>query len=152
MADFAKWAVAAEPALGTIPPKDGSEPTETSFIEAYASRRDENSNIALEGSLLGETFLDWFSSYETTGGWEGTANELLTALNKILIVNKGEKADQRLKGWPQDATRLSGAIKRITPNLRATGIEVFPKRIKGKKILDIFKAGSRVEKGENEEV
>jgi len=139
MADFAKWAVAAENSLGVIPPKKDTEPHVTSFIKAYATRRDENSNIALEGSLLGETFLDWFSSYETTGGWEGTANELLTALNKILIVNKGEKADQRLKGWPQDATRLSGAIKRITPNLRAMGVNVFPKRVKGKKIIGIVK-------------
>ena len=51
--------------------------------------------------------------------WEGTATELLKALN-----TQADEQDIRMEGWPKAANRLSALLKRLEPNLPAIGIEV----------------------------
>jgi hypothetical protein len=57
------------------------------------------------------------------GRWQGTPMELHATLNQVA----GD--DRYARGWPSNAQKLSGQLTRLTPNLRALGIEVS----KGKK-------------------
>jgi hypothetical protein len=103
MADFAKWSVAASPALGWEP---------ATFLGAYNANRTKGNEIAVEASLLGEAL-------QKIIGFEGTASELLKKLAGIA----GEETT-RTRGWPRSPQALSGALRRLAPNLRAIGIEV----------------------------
>jgi hypothetical protein len=51
----------------------------------------------------------------TAGQWEGTTGELLQAIRP---------ADRLPHGWPETARALAGRLKRLTPALRAAGVEV----------------------------
>src|SRR5262249_34103599 len=56
---------------------------------------------------------------EVKDGFEGTAAQLLQALNGVL-----PETEQRAKGWPKLPHVLSNALRRIAPPLRKVGIEV----------------------------
>jgi hypothetical protein len=102
MADFAVWVAAAEPGLGW---------REGRFLEAYERNRDDASALAIQASAVA-------GEVQKLGlPWEGTAEELLVKLNQ-----SATKETKQLRSWPADATRLSNAIRRITPNLRELGI------------------------------
>jgi hypothetical protein len=110
MADFARWVVAAEPALGW---------PSGSFLKAYTGNRDAIHEIALDAAVIVppmRTMLD-------SGEFLGTATELLDRLSGIV----GEPATRR-RGWPGNATSLSRELARIAPNLRSVGIEVEKRR------------------------
>jgi hypothetical protein len=110
MADFAKWITAAESSLGWKP---------ETFLTSYLGNRQEVTSLTLEADLVGTTVKTFM---EERTSWEGTASDLMHALEKI--------ADERTKnmhGWPKGAHILSGRLKRSAPSLRATGIDVaFP--------------------------
>jgi hypothetical protein len=106
MADFAQWAVAAEDALDL---RAGS------FMAAYAENRNEANEIALEGSPIGEPL----RALVAQGPFAGTMSELLEGLSDWA----GEQATRR-RGWPKSPRALGGQLKRVTPNLNATGIQV----------------------------
>lgn len=110
MADFARWVVAAEPALGW--------PT-GSFLKAYRGNRDAIHEIALDAAVIVPPMRTMLES----GEFLGTATELLDRLATIV----GESATRR-KGWPGNATSLSRELARIAPNLRSVGIEVEKRR------------------------
>jgi Bifunctional DNA primase/polymerase, N-terminal/Primase C terminal 1 (PriCT-1) len=110
MADFARWVVAAEPALGW--------PT-GSFLKAYTGNRDAIHEIALDAAVIFPPMRTLMES----GEFVGTATELLDRLGGIA----GESATRR-KGWPGNATSLSRELARIAPNLRSVGIEVEKRR------------------------
>ncbi len=103
MADFAKWAVACEPAMGC---EAGA------FLDVYASNRAQSHELAIESSTIGALILD-------ASPFVGTASELLEALEL-----KAEERLKRSRGWPKSARALSGMLRRLAPNLRATGVEV----------------------------
>ncbi len=110
MADFARWVVAAEPALGW---------PAGSFLKAYTGNRDAIHEIVLDAAVIvppTRTLLE-------SGEFMGTATELLDRLAGIV----GESATRR-KGWPGNATSLSRELARIAPNLRSVGIEVEKRR------------------------
>jgi hypothetical protein len=107
MADFTLWATAAEPALGL---KTGE------FLASYAGNRTAANELAIEASPIGKVLLDFMA---TTTYWTGTASELLAELDARV----DEKAN-RQRGWPQTGRALSGALKRLAPNLRAVGLRV----------------------------
>jgi hypothetical protein len=104
MADFAKWVVAAEPAL----PWAAGE-----FLAAYRANRDSANVVSLEASAIYAQLL----AIELP--FEGAANELLGRLHA-----KFPDATKPPKGWPANARSLSNALRRIAPNLRREGIEV----------------------------
>lgn len=110
MADFARWVVAAEPALGW---------PAGSFLKAYTGNRDAIHEIALDAAVI----VPPMRSLLESGEFVGTATELLDRLAAIA----GETATRR-KGWPGNATSLSRELARIAPNLRSTGIEVEKRR------------------------
>jgi hypothetical protein len=102
MADFAAWVAAAEPALGW---------REGRFIEAYERNRDDASALAIQASAVA-------GEVQKLGlPWEGTGEELLVKLNE-----SAAKETKQARSWPTDARRLSGALRRITPNIRELGI------------------------------
>jgi energy-coupling factor transporter ATP-binding protein EcfA2 len=126
MADFALWAVAAEPGLGL---SDGA------FMKAYEGNRAVAHEIALDTSPAIEIreFMDSLTAAE----WEGRASDLLKELNAILA-RKNE--DPKTKyGWPQNPTRMGGDLRRVTPHLRSVGIDVEPTRTNGKRLIRIAK-------------
>ena len=107
MADFAIWATACEPALGL---RSGE------FMVAYQGNRDAGNELALEASPIGKAILDLL---EGVSRWEGTASELLGALDDSV-----DEKTQRLKTWPKSPRPLSGTLRRLAPNLRELGVDV----------------------------
>ena len=107
MADFAKWSVAAEPALGH---RAGC------FIEAYTCNRADASGLALDSSIVAKALLDFMAS---ASSWTGTASELLGDLGGKLDADA-----KRQRDWPKSGGALSGKLKRLAPNLRRAGLDV----------------------------
>jgi hypothetical protein len=106
MADFALWAVAAEPALGLDP---------GAFLAAYAGNRADAHALALETSPISDPL-----RVIAAEGFRGTATELLLRLGGLVVdetVTKG-------RAWPKSASALSGSLRRLAPSLRAIGVEV----------------------------
>jgi DNA polymerase I-like protein with 3'-5' exonuclease and polymerase domains len=107
MADFAKWATAAESALGMQPGK---------FMEAYADSRREINERALEADPVAVAVVKLMANKEE---WVGTTAKLLKDL-KYLV----EEDVRRYKTWPKQPQHLSRHLKRLAPVLRGEGIEV----------------------------
>ena len=101
MADFALWAVAAEPALGM---------EQGAFFDAYRRVRATANETAVEYSTIGP----WIIGIAAVG-FKGTASDLL---------DKADESQRRRKEFPQSPRTLSGALKRLAPNLRAVGVVV----------------------------
>jgi hypothetical protein len=116
MADFAQWAAAAETYLGL---------SKGAFMAAYTGNREASNDLALEASPVAGAVISFIESEEN---WLGTPSELLTELSK----RAGEDV-QRQKGWPKAANSLSGILKRLAPNLRASGVNVTRPNRTGKK-------------------
>lgn len=102
MADFAKWVVAAEPAL---PWQTGD------FLRAYGENRQEANAFALDASPIARLLM---AIVGAEGTWSGTASELLALLNE-----RSTEADRRQERWPSNRKRIGCEFRRIAPNLRA---------------------------------
>ncbi|MFN0132731.1 MAG: hypothetical protein ACKVW3_09420 [Phycisphaerales bacterium] len=107
MADFAKWIVAAEPALPWAPGE---------FMAAYTGNRNESNEQAVENALIGPPIVALMRAERV---WAGTAGELLAALEKYVA----ERA-RKDKRWPTNPKAMASALRRLAPNLRALGIAV----------------------------
>jgi hypothetical protein len=111
MADFARLATAAEPAMG-----DG-----ISFMDAYRANREEAHATVVETSTLGEHLR---ALVIVSGTWEGTATELLQELDA-----RASESEKRSHTWPKVPNRIKPALQRLAPSLRHIGVTVeFPKR------------------------
>jgi len=106
MADFAKWATAASPALDW---------GDDYFLDVYGSNRAQAHELALDASPVAAPLRELAEHEE----WSGTSSELLEALN-----NRVGDVTKRTRGWPTLPRVLSGALKRLLPSLRAVGVEV----------------------------
>jgi hypothetical protein len=106
MADFALWSTAAEQSIGL---------DEGAFISAFMGNRESANELALEASPIASTLVELV---QERGAWKGRSSELLEALNQ----RAGDETKKQ-QGWPKRPNTLSGAVKRIAPNLRAAGIE-----------------------------
>lgn len=118
MADFAMLAAAAEPAYRA----------DIGFLEAYAENREEAHATVIESSTLGEHLRKLVL---VNGAWEGTAAELLTALNE-----RASENEQRSRAWPKAPNKLPGALQRIAPSLRHIGVDVtlLPRQKDGRRL------------------
>ncbi len=118
MADFATLAVAAEPALGLEP---------GAFLRAYDAARADARAVILDASPVAEPIRALLAEQ---GRWRGTAAGLLTELNRGT-----PDAASRPRGWPGSARSMADAVRRIAPDLRATGyvVEQGPGRRQGKR-------------------
>jgi hypothetical protein len=128
MADFAKWAIAAEPALGLAAGE---------FLRAYRDNRQDAHGQALDACPIVEP-LERFMSDKSE--WTGTATDLHAALE-----DKTTERQQARPGWPKDGTRLSGPLRRIAPNMRSRGLDITLSREPGgqrKRLITIAKVAS----------
>jgi hypothetical protein len=123
MADFALWACAAAEACGW---------TDEDFLEAYQGMRETAHGLTLDASLVGPVVRDFAGRHRA---WEGTASELLTALETLAqggvttggVTMQAPKMGNDItkqKGWPKNGRALSNALRRLAPTLRALGIAV----------------------------
>jgi hypothetical protein len=106
MADFATWIAACEPALGWEP---------GAFLAAYQSNRKTANEASLESSPVARCIIELVPEAE----WQGTAQELLTAIEA-----RASESERRLRIWPKTPRALSGALRRLAPSLRASGLYV----------------------------
>ena len=118
MADFAKWASAAEPAHSQ----------EKIFLKAYTGNRANVNDVAIEASVVGLPILAYM---ENKDRWDGTVGELLEALGDHV-----DEATRKMKSWPT-SRGFSSELKRLAPNLRQRGINVIDgkKSNKGRQII-----------------
>ena len=107
MADFAKWATAAEAALGWA---DGA------FMAAYNANRHSVEEAAIEGNPVAEAILCLISDQ---GAWQGTATELIKALRTSYPLLTDDPAS-----FPRQPNRLASALLRVSPLLRCRGLEI----------------------------
>jgi hypothetical protein len=107
MADFARWAVAAEPMFDAAP---------GAFLEAYEENRAAVNTLALEASAVAVALVGFMKD---RAAWQGTAGDLLKLLN-----DRVDPAIQKARGWPTSGRGMSGALRRAAPNLRAEGMDI----------------------------
>lgn len=103
MADFAHWITAVEPALGWSP---------GTFMTSYLGNRKNVNQLALEASPVAIAVLE-------LKHFDGTASDLLQELEAHV-----RESVRKQNEWPKNARALSGALRRIAPNLRAIGVDV----------------------------
>ena len=108
LADFARWAVAAEPGLGLA----GGQ-----FLSAYEANRGAAHELALEASVIGP----WVQRLVATSDFCGTAAELLRRLGSLA---RAEQGGVQPRGWPRTPKMLSDQLRRLRPNLPSVGITV----------------------------
>jgi hypothetical protein len=106
MADVAKFVTAAEDGLGW--PRD-------KFLTTYEDYRRTAKINTLEASNVGTAILKLM---EHNSRWEGTATDLLGTLEGHL------PPTARRATFPASARSMSGALRRLIPNLKEVGIEV----------------------------
>ena len=114
MADFARFAIAAELGLGLC---------EGEFLRAYRDNRQDAHGQALDACPIVEPLERFMSGVSE---WTGTACELFAELNR-----KGSELQHASPSWPKDGTRLSGQLRRIAPNLRSRGLDIKQSRESG---------------------
>ncbi len=85
------------------------------YLNAYENYRRTSRINSLQASNLGTAVLELMTK---TPRWEGTATELIGELNVCLPPTTSRKH------FPSSARAMSGALRRIIPNLKEVGIEV----------------------------
>ncbi len=124
MADFAKWATAAEP-----------QDEKDTFIKEYRANHQSAVVSALEGSPVRDVLHEMINK---DSPFEGTATELLDTLDARI----GNRTPLP-QSWPKSAKGLSSQLRRLAPALRSIGIEIeFPKRHGQAKVVRIFASQS----------
>ncbi len=111
MADFAKWVEAASPALGW---------ERGDFLRAYRANRQIAHDVALESSLFAAAVIRFMQGKRH---WSGTATELL---DEARGRTPGVMDPERDKSWPKTARGVTAQLGRLSPNLRAIGIDYVP--------------------------
>jgi hypothetical protein len=108
MADYAKFAIASEKALGL---KEGE------FMATFNESREQSRQIVIESSPVGEAIVRLMEA--TPLVWKGTASQLLNELEKHT-----DEATYRSRYFPKASNSLSRQLTRLAPDLKALGIEV----------------------------
>jgi len=133
MADFARWVVAAESALGW---------PAGAFLAAYGRNRASAHEVALDAASIVPPLLAL-----VVDGWSGTASELLARLQDAAADSDDERRRiVRRPDWPDSPRALSDQLRRLEPDLREIGVELrFRKSTNGRRVIDIV----RVEVGDS---
>jgi hypothetical protein len=109
MADFARLACAAAPAFGW---------TAEAMLDAIEANRAGAVKAVIEADPVAVAVQSLVLACGTSE-WTGTATELLAEVN-----DRVPEAQQRERGYPRDAARLSARLRRIAPALRRDGVDV----------------------------
>jgi len=130
MADFCRWVVACEGALGWDP---------GAFEHAYQGSRREATNLGLEASPIApyvRELADRCEQPDRVPIWKGTPTELLAELNRL--AGHDEKG-RPPKGWPTNSRLLSQMLKRIQKDLADSGVTVMHTRTGGARLWHVCK-------------
>ena len=132
LADFALWVECAAPHLGW--------PT-GAFTQAMGRQREDAVAIEIEASLLAQQIE---RVMDTEAPWAGTATQLLDLLELSFELNSKGEAKTPKEGWPKDATRLAGELRRIAPAIRTLGYDAtFAMNGKRQRIIHIDRCTPR---------
>ena len=112
MADFAKWAAAAEAAWGWA---DGT------FMAAYGENRAGQAMASLEADLVASTLLEFMKDREV---WEGTPSELLDALTALVPEDKQKIKAGNSYVWPRLPNALTRRLRKAQVFLSQAGIRI----------------------------
>jgi hypothetical protein len=112
MADFAKWATAAEAAWGW---HDGA------FLEAYAENRAGQASASVEGDLVASTLVDFMREREF---WEGTPTELHESLTTLVPEEKRKLKVGKSYAWPQAPNVLTRRLRKAQVFLKQLGVRI----------------------------
>jgi hypothetical protein len=129
MADFARVLAALDAACPEL--------TGGRALQLFAGQRQRIAGEVVDSDLVAAAVVRLI---ESRGRWSGTAAELLDALTPL----GSDGRPRPPKGWPASARGMSGHLRRVTPALRAVGIEVtIPQtRTSGGRIIRVEKAGA----------
>lgn len=123
MADFAKWAMSVETALGF---EAGC------FMQAYELNRAIGHEEVLEASPVAIAVQRLMTSRDI---WKGSATELLKELEKFT-----DEKTVKSRSWSSSSKSLGKIIARIAPDLRGIGITVHQyKGTNGKRFIELEK-------------
>lgn len=114
MADYAKFAIAAEGALDL---------EEGEFSSTFNQSREQSRAVVIESSPVGEAILSLMRDRLV---WKGTASELLSALEKHT-----DEATYRSRFFPKAANTFKRNLNRLAPDLKALGIDISESRLHG---------------------
>jgi energy-coupling factor transporter ATP-binding protein EcfA2 len=126
MADFARRAAAAAPALGW---------RAQDFLSRYSENRRKVEEELLDSSPVATALRAFAEAHP--GGWTGTMTELWEALTP----------EPRPREWPGNARGLSAQIRRYAPVLRRGGIQVSHETAHGRKRLVTITCGGANDPG-----
>jgi hypothetical protein len=87
-------------------------------MAAYAANLDDTSESTFEADPVAIAVRDMIR-IDFPSGWNGTATELLAALNL-----RTDESIKRLRLWPKTAASLGNQLVRVAPVLRARGLVV----------------------------
>jgi hypothetical protein len=103
MADFASWVTAAEPGLGW---------NDREFLAAYTTNQHDVSESAFEADAVAVAIADFVSElHPAPAGWEGTATDLLNAIN-----DRAPESTRKHRSWPFNGQGLGTRMDRIAPS------------------------------------
>jgi hypothetical protein len=112
MADFAKWATAAETAWGW---PDGA------FLEVYAENRAGQAAASVEADLVASTLVDFMREQES---WEGTPTKLHETLSTLVPDEKRKLKVGKSYAWPQAPNVLARRLRKAQVFLKQLGIKI----------------------------
>jgi len=121
MADFGRFGLAAEKALGW---KEGS------FLAALKASDVSSAAVGLESNLVATAVYRFMTDSELNiSDHEDTATALLPRLAAQLAPGQ-----ERSRAWPSNAAQLGNQLRRCAPILRNYGIDAQPKKVRGERI------------------
>lgn len=123
MADFARFAIAAETALD-LPVG--------SFLQIYFGNRQEAQETALEASPVVIAIQRFIASRQP---WQGTATNMLKELEQLV-----DEKTLTSKAWAGDSHKLGKALTRLAPDLRGVGIEATTSRNNSSRLVRLERA------------
>ncbi|NRB16852.1 MAG: hypothetical protein HRU33_04550 [Rhodobacteraceae bacterium] len=107
MADFAKWAVAAEPSLGCA---------QGGLLDSYAANRTRSDQAAVAANPVALAIL---SLMEGRQHWSCTASDLRQTLrDRFPTLTKDSHS------FPRSEARFGAALRRVQPLLRRQGLNI----------------------------
>jgi hypothetical protein len=111
MADFARWAVACEEALG----RDAG-----SFMDAYEESSESAMQTALESEPIWRVLYELARKHTAEDPWTGNMKQLLNELNTM----ETDEPLKRSSDWPKTERKLSEIRRTLAPSLRKLGVHI----------------------------
>ena len=109
MADFAHWGMAIAAGLGEL---------SSTFLSAYDANIQRQNNEVINAHPLATVVVEFV---DREGEWNGTATELLTAIDQVAERQHVNTSDRQ---WPKQPNQLTRRLNELSATLHDAGIEV----------------------------